>query len=87
MIDLKGFIDENMNKGMKEAMAKMPPKQRSDMNRMIQSISKTMGGSLDKNANSEEDIMSAYADYKIRLDKDIELHNKMQDKYVDNSKK
>ena len=87
MIDLKSFIDQNMNKGMKEALSKMPPKQKADVNRMMQSFGKSMSSAINKNPNSEDEVMNAYADFKIRLDKDMELHNKMQDKYVDNSNK
>lgn len=96
MIDYTQFMKENMGK----VLAKLPPKERADMNRLVQNISNTLGSvssviDIDKKTPDIDkfceglivDVHKAHADFTEGLNKTVNEHDKMQDKYVDNSKK
>lgn len=83
MMDFNKFIKDNM----KEALSKMPPEQRADMNRMVQKIGNSMSAATTSNKDLSGDILAAHEDFKDRLAKTQEVHNEMQTKYADNSSK
>ena len=86
MIDFKSFIEQNLDVAMKEALSKMPPKQQADVNRLIQTLGKSLADASEKGINPTDDIQKAHGDFKERLARDMESHDKMQKKYGNNSK-
>lgn len=96
MIDYTKFMKEHMGK----ALAQLPPKERADMNRLVQNIGNTLGSvssvmDIDKKTPDIDkfceglivDVHKAHADFTEGLKKTVNQHDKMQDKYVDNSNK
>ena len=95
-MDFTKFMKDNMG----EALSKLPPKERADMNRLVQSLGGTLVSvssimnldnkipDVDKFCDSLiVDVHKAHADFTKGLKEKVNKHDKMQDKYVDNSNK
>lgn len=83
MMDFNKFMKD----GMKDVLAKLPPKERADMNRMTQNLGKIMTKATTSNKDFTDEILTEHEDFKKRLAKHQEEHNKTQSKYADNSNK
>jgi hypothetical protein len=78
---------KNLDKELANAVKKFPLEVQADLNEFIQSLGGSLKEAVDNKQNVESEMFDKYEKTKENLKSTIDKHNKMQSKYVDNSKK
>jgi hypothetical protein len=82
-IDYEKFMKDQMGK----ALSALPPKERADMNRLVQNLGGIMGKAMNSEGDLTKEVHKEHADFTERINSAMSAHDKMQDKYGDNSNK